>query len=401
MFRTWEKQKADLHAIKEIKRQLEDARNQLDVCQRQGNFEKASQLRYELIPKLEKKLPQTDEEDEEIKPDSEKLVNDYVTANDIAMVVSKVTGIPVTSLIKSEREKLLHLEEDLGSKVIGQNEAIEAISDAVRRSRSGISNPSRPIASFMFLGPTGVGKTELCKQLASSLFSSESALIRIDMSEYMEKFAVSRLIGAPPGYVGHEAGGELTNAVKRKPYSVILFDEFEKAHRDVHSLLLQVLDEGALTDSQGHKVDFKNTIIIMTSNIGAEHFVNSIDVDRPQIMDELKSHCSPEFLNRIDEVILFNRLCKESLRRIVKLRLTQVQERLDENSIKLEMDQACEDFLCEKGYDFAYGARPLQRAIQRFVLNPLARKIIDGTVKNRSVVCGRVQGDALEFSSKE
>lgn len=324
-----------------------------------------------------------------------KLVNDYVTGNDVAMVVSKMTGIPVSSLLKSDREKLLNMENILSSKVIGQNEAIKAISNAVRRSRSGINNPNRPIASFMFLGPTGVGKTELCKQLAITMFNTDNAMIRIDMSEYMEKFSVSRLIGSPPGYVGHESGGELTNAVKRNPYSVVLFDEFEKAHKDVHSLHLQVLDDGILTDSQGHKVDFKNTLIIMTSNIGADLFVENAKVEYRDILNALRQHCSPEFINRIDEIILFNRLSKKDLRSIVHLRLDQVQQRLNEKSIKIELDEVSTEYLCDQGYDYVYGARPLQRVIQKLILNPLSTMIIDGTINSGDTVCGKMLNDSL------
>lgn len=378
----------ELQRIQGIKGELETARKELEMAQRKGDLARASELRYGVIPKLEQALPKEipdEEEESNLQTGKEaKLLHEAVTPNDVAIVISKTTGIPVSAMLKGDRERLLHLEEELEGKVVGQEEAVRAVSNAVRLGRAGFSNPNRPIASFLFLGPTGVGKTELCKQLARVLFDSESALTRIDMSEYMEKFSVSRLIGAPPGYVGFDEGGQLTNAVRRKPYSVVLLDEFEKAHRDVSNLLLQVLDEGTLTDSQGVKVDFRNTIIIMTSNLGAEMLVGG-DLDatisedtREAVLCTVRRHFSPEFLNRIDEMILFNRLNRKDLGGIVEIRLKEVRERLSQKQVELEFSQKALDLICTRGYDPAYGARPLHRVIQREILNPLATRLISG-----------------------
>ncbi|KAL0089375.1 P-loop containing nucleoside triphosphate hydrolase protein, partial [Phycomyces blakesleeanus] len=352
----WNEERQKLEGIQKIKEDLEKARVELDLAQRSGNFQKASELRYGTIPTLEKKLPK--ENLDEDNPDA--FIHERVTADDIARVVARMTGIPVRNLMKGEREKLLHMEDVLKERVVGQTEAISAVSDAVRLSRAGLQNPSRPIASFMFLGPTGVGKTELCKTIADFLFDTENAIVRIDMSEYMEKFSVSRLIGSPPGYVGHEEGGELTEAVRRRPYAVVLLDEMEKAHRDVSNILLQVLDDGILTDSKGQKIDFKNTIIIMTSNLGAEALVSDASSDT---------------------TVIFNRLTKPALRDIVDVRLKEVEERTKDRNIKLDVDMAARDWLGEHGYDPAYGARPLNRLIQKSLLNPLAHLLIDGGVR--------------------
>ena len=368
---------------------------------------KASELRYGKIPELEAQLPkELDEEEMEQQIGTEnRLLHEAVTPNDVATVISKATGIPVSAMMKGDRDRLLNLEEQLRQKVVGQDEAILAVANAVRLGRAGFNNPTRPIASFLFLGPTGVGKTELCKQLARQLFDSEHALTRIDMSEYMEKFSVSRLIGAPPGYVGFDEGGQLTNAVRRKPYSVILLDEFEKAHREVSNLLLQVLDEGTLTDSQGVKVDFKNTIIIMTSNLGADLFAASggqglSERIKSEIMNNVKHHFLPEFINRIDEMVLFNTLSRHDLENIVDIRLAEVQERLADKKITLKVTEETRKLLGEKGYDPIYGARPLQRVIQKEILNPLATKTITGELVSGAVVIVSVSKHDLVIEIK-
>ncbi|KAI9307449.1 P-loop containing nucleoside triphosphate hydrolase protein [Cunninghamella echinulata] len=352
----WNKEREKLENIKLVKQDLEQARVDLEAAQRNGNFQRASELRYGVIPNLEKKLPGSDDES----PDS--LVHERVTSDDIARVVSRWTGIPVTNLMKGERERLLHMEDVLSKHVVGQDEAINAVSEAVRLSRAGLQNPSRPIASFMFLGSTGTGKTELCKTLAKFLFDTEKALVRIDMSEYMEKFSISRLIGAPPGYVGYEEAGQLTEAVRKRAAAVILLDEIEKAHRDVSNILLQVLDDGVLTDSQGRKVDFKNTIIIMTSNLGSEAL--AMDAKDEQTV---------------------------TLRQIVDVRLKEVQERIKDRRITLDVDEAARNWLGERGYDPALGARPLNRLIQKTLLNPFARLLIDGSIRSNEVCRVRVK----------
>ncbi|PKC60494.1 hypothetical protein RhiirA1_539808 [Rhizophagus irregularis] len=381
----WQEERAKLGEIKSIKSQLEQARIELEASQRQGNFTRASELRYGIIPDLEKKLPQDREEE-----GSESLIHERVTADDIGAVVSRMTGIPIHNLLRSERDRLLHIEEKLSQRVIGQDEAIKAVSEAIRLSRAGLQSPSRPIASFLFLGPTGVGKTELCKAIAEFLFDTESSIVRVDMSEYMEKFAVSRLVGAPPGYVGYEEGGELTEAIRRKPFAVVLLDEMEKAHRDVANLLLQILDDGFITDSQGRKVDFRNTIIIMTSNLGADVLAASditeggkvSDLTKSAVLDIVRRHFPPEFVNRIDDMVVFNRLTRMALRDIVDVRLREVQVRLKDKHIKVDVDEHAKAWLAEKGYDPVYGARPLNRLIQKKILNPLAMCLIEGSIKN-------------------
>lgn len=386
----WEMERAEISNIKTTKEQLESARTELDQAQREGNFAKASELRYARIPELQKKLP-PEEGGESISTTktSDVLIHDSVTADDIASVVAKSTGIPVTRLMAGEIEKLVHMEDSLRQSVRGQDEALTTVANAVRQQRAGLSGENRPLASFMFLGGTGVGKTELCKKLANFLFSTEQAVIRFDMSEFAEKHTVSRLIGSPAGYVGYEDAGQLTEAVRRKPYAVVLFDEFEKAHRDISTLLLQVLDEGFLTDAQGHKVDFRNTIIVLTSNMGADVLVadNSAGSEispevKKQVMDVVQSNYAPEFLNRLDEFIIFKRLSKESLRDIVDLRLKELQARLDDRRIKLEVSDEVKSWLCDKGYDPRYGARPLNRLIAREVGNSLADKIIRGVIRS-------------------
>ncbi|CAG8651239.1 15001_t:CDS:10 [Funneliformis caledonium] len=389
----WQEERAKLEEIKDIKFKLEQARIELEAAQRQGNFSRASELRYGVIPDLEKELPQDREEE-----NPESLIHERVTVDDIGAVVSRMTGIPINSLLRSERDRLLHMEEKLSQRVVGQAEAIRAVSEAVRLSRAGLQSPSRPIASFLFLGPTGVGKTELCKAIAEFLFDTESSIIRVDMSEYMEKFAVSRLVGAPPGYIGYEEGGELTEAVRRKPFAVVLLDEMEKAHRDVSNLLLQILDDGFVTDSQGRRIDFRSTIIIMTSNLGADILAasnatdegNVSDLTKSAVLDIVKMHFPPEFVNRIDDMVVFNRLTRMALRDIVDVRLQEVQARLKDKHIMIDVDEDTKAWLADKGYDPVYGARPLNRLIQKKLLNPLAMCLIEGSIKNHETVRIRI-----------
>ncbi|CEP16667.1 hypothetical protein [Parasitella parasitica] len=394
----WNTERQKLDEIKKIKEDLEKARVDLEQAQRAGNFQRASELRYGVIPNLEKKLPTENQAEDE---NTESFIHERVTSNDIARVVSQMTGIPVRNLMKGEREKLLHMEDVMTERVVGQDEAIHAVADAVRLSRAGLQNPSKPIASFLFLGPTGVGKTELCKTIAKFLFDTENAIVRVDMSEYMEKFSVSRLIGSPPGYVGHEEGGELTEAVRRRPYAVVLLDEMEKAHRDVSNILLQVLDDGILTDTKGRKIDFRNTIIIMTSNLGAEALVHDTNQEgvvssraKDSVMEAVRRSFAPEFVNRIDEMVIFNRLSKTALRDIVDVRIKEVESRTADRRIKIDVDMSARDWLGERGYDPAYGARPLNRLIQKKLLNPLARLLIDGGV--RSGETAKVTVETLE-----
>lgn len=386
----WNKEKEEIEGIKRTKEDLEKSRFELEKAQREGDFGRASELRYSVIPSLEAKLPQ-EGADLETK---DALIHDSVTADDIATVVSRTTGIPVNKLMSGEVEKLIHMEDTLRQSVRGQDEALSAVANAVRMQRAGLSGENKPLASFMFLGPTGVGKTELCKKMAGFLFSTESAVLRFDMSEFQEKHTISRLIGSPAGYVGYDDAGQLTEAVRRKPYAVLLFDEFEKAHRDISTLLLQVLDEGFLTDSQGHKVDFRNTIIVLTSNLGADILVGMDPLykhklkdegDVPEaikkaVMDVVQASYPPEFLNRIDEFIIFKRLSRAALRDIVDIRLKELQGRLDDRRMTLQVDDETKQWLCEKGYDPRYGARPLNRLIAKEIGNRLADKIIRGEI---------------------
>ncbi|KAI9670700.1 MAG: chaperone ATPase hsp78 [Alyxoria varia] len=390
----WESERAEIELLKKAKQDLELARLELDRAQREGNFGKAGELRYSRIPQLEQQIPK-DGADVSSTKESDSLLHDSVTADDIATVVSKTTGIPVQRLMSGEIEKLVSMEGTLRKSVRGQDDALHSVANAVRMQRAGLSGEHRPIASFMFLGGTGVGKTELAKNLALFLFSTESAMIRFDMSEFSEKHTVSRLIGSPAGYVGYEDAGQLTEAVRRKPYAVLLLDEFEKAHRDISSLLLQVLDEGFLTDSQGHKVDFRNTIIVLTSNLGADILVGAEtaqstprgpdDSDIPReardaVMDIVAESYPPEFLNRLDEFIIFKRLSREALRDIVEIRLKELQVRLDDRRISLNISDAVKDWLCDRGTDPKFGARPLNRLIGREMGNRLADKIIRGEI---------------------
>ena len=374
----WQAGKAKLEKINDLKNKLDDAKYQLEVAQRKGDLAKAGELSYGTIPTLQKELAV-------LEKDNQNVNSECVKREDIAKIISKITGIPVDKMMEGEKEKLLKMEEFLENRVVGQEKAVFAVSNAVRRSRAGLQDANRPIGSFLFLGPTGVGKTELCKALAEFMFDDEKAILRVDMSEYMEKHAVARLIGAPPGYVGYDQGGVLTEAVRRRPYQVILFDEVEKAHPDIFNILLQVLDDGRLTDSQGRTVDFKNTIIIMTSNLGAQYLSNLKDGEDAEsvfnlVMDEVKKAFRPEFINRLDEIILFNRLSKKNIDGIVKIQLNQLQKRLEEKGYKVEWTKELYDYLAEKGYDPIYGARPLRRVIQRDVENLLANEIIAGKI---------------------
>jgi ATP-dependent Clp protease ATP-binding subunit ClpB len=382
----WEAEKQKLGSAQKIKEELDAARNELEQAQRKGNLARAGELAYGLIPDLEKKLAVL-----EVDGGKGAMVEEAVTPDQIAAVVSRWTGVPVDKMLEGERDKLLKMEDALAKRVIGQKEAIIAVSTAVRRARAGLQDPNRPIGSFMFLGPTGVGKTELTKALAGFLFDDDTALVRIDMSEYMEKHSVSRLIGAPPGYVGYEEGGALTEAVRRRPYQIVLFDEIEKAHPDVFNVLLQVLDDGRLTDGQGRTVDFKNTLIILTSNIGAEYLVSQkegedTDLVRDEVMAEVRNRFRPEFLNRLDEIILFHRLQRVDMSRIVDIQMGRLLQLLADRKITIELDDAARTWLANRGYDPAYGARPLKRVIQRHVQDPLAEQILAGGVKEGETV---------------
>ncbi len=376
----WKAEKDKLGTAADLKKKLDEARNELAAAQRQGQYQRAGELAYGIIPGLEKQLADTESTE-----NGRGLMEEAVTPSHIAGVVSRWTGVPVDKMLEGEREKLLAMETALGNRVVGQREAVEAVATAVRRARAGLQDPNRPIGSFMFLGPTGVGKTELTKALAGFLFDDDTALVRIDMSEYMEKHAVARLIGAPPGYVGYEEGGALTEAVRRRPYQVVLFDEVEKAHPDVFNVLLQVLDDGRLTDGQGRTVDFRNTLLIMTSNLGAEYLVNQpagqdTEAVRDEVMGVVRSHFRPEFLNRVDEIILFHRLKREEMGAIVEIQLGRLQKLLDERKIVLTVDEDARNWLADKGYDPAYGARPLKRVIQKNVQDPLAELLLAGKV---------------------
>ena len=379
--RNWQAEKEKLAAASKIKEELEKARLHLDQAQQRGDFAKAGELAYATIPELEKKLKVAEETS-----DSD-MLEEAVTESHVAQVVSRWTGIPVDKMLEGEREKLLQMEVELAKRVVGQAEAVEAVSTAVRRARAGLQDPNRPIGSFMFLGPTGVGKTELTKALANYLFDDEHALVRIDMSEYMEKHSVSRLIGAPPGYVGYDEGGALTEAVRRRPYQVVLFDEVEKAHPDVFNVLLQVLDDGRLTDGQGRTVDFKNTLIVMTSNLGSEFLValhenQDVDEVREQVMGVVRASFRPEFLNRLDEIILFHRLKRAHMGAIVDIQLLRLKKLLADRKIEITLSEPARELLSEKGYDPAYGARPLKRVIQKSIQDPLAEEILAGRVKD-------------------
>ena len=398
----WQAEKAQLADSSTLKEQLENARAELEQAQRKGDLTRAGELAYGIIPDLEKRIEATEEKSGE-KP-ANALLRESVTDQDIASIVARWTGIPVERMLEGEREKLLRAEDELRKHVVGQDEALVAVANAVRRARAGLQDPHRPIGSFLFLGPTGVGKTELTKALARFMFDDEAAMLRIDMSEYMEKHAVSRLIGAPPGYVGYDQGGALTEAVRRRPYQVILFDEVEKAHPDVFNVLLQVLDDGRLTDGQGRTVDFRNTIIVLTSNLGAHHIAElkdgeSMEQVRGKVMDEVRQAFRPEFLNRLDEIILFNRLGRELMHTIVSIQFERVRQRLEERHIALEMDGKALDWIAQHGYDPIYGARPLKRVIQRSLENKLASLILEGRIPDESTVPVSADEDGLLFGA--
>ena len=400
----WQNEKESIDKSRKIKEQLEQARFEEEKNTREGNLEKAAEIKYGTIPALQKELDAAlAAEKERAEGGRDSLLRQSVTEEDIAKVVSAWTGIPVAKMMTGEKQKYLELEKVLHKRVVGQDEAVNVVSDAIRRNRSGLNDPNRPLGSFMFIGPTGVGKTELAKTLADFLFNDEKALTRIDMSEYMEKFSVTRLIGAPPGYVGYDEGGQLTEAVRRRPYSVILFDEVEKAHPDVFNVLLQVLDDGRLTDGQGRVVDFKNTIIIMTSNLGSDLILEADTAEKQAALHDqlnglLRQTFRPEFLNRIDEIVMFQQLGKEHIASIIKLQLERVQARLADRKITLDFDQSAMDFLCDKGYDPTMGARPVKRAIQNYVENTLARELLAGTVLDGETIKVRSENGKLIFT---
>ena len=394
----WKSEKDKLNSAAELQKKLDKAKNDLADAVRRGDYQKAGELQYGTVPELEKKLKAT-----ESATASTVVASEAVTADNVASVVSRWTGIPVDRMLEGERDKLLKMEDKIGQRVVGQADAVHSVSTAVRRARAGLQDPNRPIGSFMFFGPTGVGKTELTKALAEFMFDDEHALIRIDMSEYMEKHSVARLIGAPPGYVGYEEGGALTEAVRRRPYQVVLFDEIEKAHPDVFNVLLQVLDDGRLTDGQGRTVDFRNTLIVMTSNLGAEYLVQlgedeDTDKVRDLVMAEVRAHFRPEFLNRVDEIILFHRLKREHMGRIVDIQMQRLQKLLEDRKITLTLEPKGREWLAEKGYDPAYGARPLKRVIQKSVQDPLAELILSGKIKDGEKVTISAGKQGLVFN---
>ena len=396
----WEDEKLDIQKVSDKKSELDKARHQLEEAENNYDLEKAAKLQHATIPQLEKELQQLENSE---RP-KEWMVEESVTDKEIAEVISRMTGIPISKLVEGEREKLLHLADNLHKRVIGQDEAVDAVSDAVLRSRAGLQNPNKPLGSFLFLGPTGVGKTELAKALAENLFDSESHMVRIDMSEYMEKYSVSRLVGAAPGYVGYEEGGQLTEAVRRNPYTIILLDEVEKAHNDVFNILLQVLDDGRLTDGQGRTVNFKNTILIMTSNLGSEFLLENDSTDgtispeiKKKVMQLTQAHFKPEFLNRIDDILMFTPLTMDSVQKIVEKFIHQLSDRLESQEITLGIDEDAQKWIAKEGYNPAYGARPLQRFITNNVETPLAKEIIAGKILPHSKVTVTLVDNQLKF----
>ncbi len=396
----WEKEKQIITQIRDIKQKIEDLKLKAQKHELQGDLEKVAQIRYGEIPELEKRLEELNKELKELQTDK-KMLKEEVDEEDIANIVSKWTGIPVHRLLESEKEKLLFMEDRLKQRVVGQDKAVKLISDCIRRARTGLADPNRPLGSFIFLGPTGVGKTELAKTLAWFLFNDENALIRIDMTEFMEKHAVSRLIGAPPGYVGYEEGGQLTEAVRRRPYSVVLFDEIEKAHSDVFNILLQILDEGRLTDSKGRLINFKNTVLIMTSNIGSEWFLESDRLPKEAIEERIKEtlrrYFRPEFLNRIDEIIIFNRLTISDIEKIVDIQLSYIKERLKKKKMDIELTPKAKKFLAQRGFSAEFGARPLKRALQKYLLDKMSKKILEGKIKEGDKVLVDVDEEKEEL----
>jgi ATP-dependent Clp protease ATP-binding subunit ClpB len=397
----WQAEKEGIQKIRTVKKQIEQGKIDADKAEREGNLGRAAELRYGKLLELQKQL---DAESKKLAvvQSQQKILKEEVDEEDVAEIVSKWTGVPVSRMLEGEVQKLLHMEERLRRRVVGQDEAISAVSDAVRRARAGIQDPNRPIGSFIFLGPTGVGKTELARALAEFLFDDDQAMVRIDMSEYQERHTVSRLIGAPPGYVGYEEGGQLTEAVRRRPYAVVLFDEIEKAHPEVFNVLLQLLDDGRLTDGQGRTVDFKNTVVIMTSNIGSQ-YIQDLQNDeaemRQRVTEAMRQHFRPEFLNRVDEIVIFHTLDADMLKQIVSIQIGLVQKRLADKKIEIELTDGAKELLAEEGFDLVYGARPLKRVVQRDVLNPLATKILAGEVKEGSKVIVDRQDRRLVFRS--
>ena len=399
----WQSEKEVIDSINTIKEEIDRVNLEIQQAERDYDLNRAAELRYGKLTHLQQEIKEAEVKLTQRQTSGASMLREEVIESDIAEIIAKWTGIPLNKLVESEKDKLLHLEEELHERVIGQEEAVTAVADAIQRSRAGLADPNRPTASFIFLGPTGVGKTELAKALASSLFDTRDALVRIDMSEYMEKHAVSRLIGAPPGYIGYEEGGQLTEAIRRRPYSVILFDEIEKAHGDVFNVMLQILDDGRVTDTQGHVVDFKNTIIIMTSNIGSQYILDlagddtQYDEMRSRVMDVMRASFRPEFLNRIDEVIIFHALVKEQLRSIIKLQVQLLEERLNEQKLSLKISDAAYDFLIEVGYDPVYGARPIKRAVQRYLETAIAKAILRSEFKPGDTIFVDIEDDSLTF----
>jgi ATP-dependent Clp protease ATP-binding subunit ClpB len=397
----WQQEKDAIQRSRKLKEEQEGLRTEIERAQRAGDYAKASELQYGRVPQLEQTIRDEEARLAALQKDK-RMLKEEVDEEDIAAVVSKWTHIPVTRLLEGEIQKLLHMEERLHQRVIGQDEAINAVSNAIRRARAGLQDPNRPLGSFMFLGPTGVGKTELARALAAFLFDDEQAMVRIDMSEYQEKHTVSRMIGAPPGYVGYEEAGQLTEAVRRRPYAVVLFDEIEKAHAEVLNVLLQLLDDGRLTDSKGRTVDFKNTVVIMTSNLGSQFLTGeATEGARRQVTDALREHFRPEFLNRIDEIIFFHALDREHMKRIIDIQLAGLIRRLEERKIHVELTDAAKEYLVREGYDPTYGARPLKRAIQRRVLDPLALRVLEGDFLEGDTVVVDASGDGLAFQKRQ
>ena len=400
----WENEKKSVEKVQKLREEIEQVKNEIKTAQQNYDLEKAAELQYGKLPQLQKQL---EVEEEEVKNKDLSLVHENVSEEEIARIISRWTGIPVAKLTESERNKTLHLDEELHKRVIGQDEGVTKVTEAIIRSKAGIKDPSKPIGSFLFLGPTGVGKTELAKALAASLFDDESNMVRLDMSEYMEKYSVSRLIGAPPGYVGYDEGGQLTEAVRRKPYSVVLFDEVEKAHPDVFNVLLQVLDDGRITDSQGRTVDFKNTIIIMTSNLGSAHLLEGIDENgdinpacEEAVMNELRGHFRPEFLNRLDEIIMFKPLTKDNIGNIINLLMNDLNKRLADREITVELSDSARQFIVDHGYDPIYGARPLKRFLQKHVETLSAKLILADEVREGDTILIDTEGDKLTAKVK-
>ncbi|MBX9929028.1 MAG: AAA family ATPase, partial [Gemmatimonadaceae bacterium] len=401
----WQLEKDALGNVGKLKQQIEEARTDAERATRAGDLGKAAEIQYGTVPQLEQKLKDTEARLSSQQEGGAKFLKEEVGADDIAEIVAKWTGIPVSRMLESERERLTRLDQELARRVVGQPEAVRAVADAVRRSRAGLQDPNRPIGSFIFLGPTGVGKTETARALAAFLFDDENAMVRIDMSEYMEKHAVARLIGAPPGYVGFDEGGQLTEAVRRRPYAVILFDEIEKAHPDVFNILLQILDDGRLTDSQGRTVDFRNTVIIMTSNVGSAMILERTGGEWSEterlVTTALRGHFKPEFLNRVDDIIVFHPLGEGEIGHIVGLQLARMDALLAERKVTLQLSDEAKAFIAREGCDAAFGARPLKRAIQRLVQNPLAMALLDGRFSDGDTITAQVVGDRLEFVRAE